>query len=153
MAHTNGIESFWAMLKRAHKGTFHKLSPKHLQRYVSEFAYRLARRSASVARARSASASAGSPLPAPVTVAHACGGVAGLRSGVPVGVGVFCLLHAVAVASLFAVEREAAIVRIGRAFLALRQTPLVARARLARQWNNIARVLEKVQRWIERTET
>ena len=30
MAHTNGIESFWSMLKRAHKGTFHKISPKHL---------------------------------------------------------------------------------------------------------------------------
>ena len=30
-AHTNGIESFWATLKRAHKGVFHKLSPKHLQ--------------------------------------------------------------------------------------------------------------------------
>ena len=38
MAHTNGIESFWSMLKRAHKGTFHKISPKHLQRYVTEFA-------------------------------------------------------------------------------------------------------------------
>ena len=38
MAHTNGIESFWATLKRAHKGTFHKLSPKHLDRYVQEFA-------------------------------------------------------------------------------------------------------------------
>ncbi|MDE0305661.1 MAG: IS1595 family transposase [Albidovulum sp.] len=38
MAHTNGIESFWSMLKRAHKGTFHKISPKHLQRYVHEFA-------------------------------------------------------------------------------------------------------------------
>ena len=36
--HTNGIESFWSMLKRAHKGTFHKLSPKHLNRYVQEFA-------------------------------------------------------------------------------------------------------------------
>ncbi len=38
--HTNGIESFWSMLKRAHKGTFHKLSPKHLQRYVNEFVMR-----------------------------------------------------------------------------------------------------------------
>ena len=38
MAHTNGIESFWATLKRAHMGTFHKISPKHLDRYVQEFA-------------------------------------------------------------------------------------------------------------------
>ncbi len=37
MAHTNGIESFWSMLKRSHKGTFHKMSPKHLQRYINEF--------------------------------------------------------------------------------------------------------------------
>ena len=36
----NGIESLWSMLKRAHKGTFHKLSPKHLDRYVQEFAGR-----------------------------------------------------------------------------------------------------------------
>ncbi len=38
--HTNGIESFWATLKRAHKGTFQRLSPKHLHRYVDEFAGR-----------------------------------------------------------------------------------------------------------------
>ncbi len=38
--HTNGVESFWSMLKRAHKGTFHKMSAKHLQRYVNEFAGR-----------------------------------------------------------------------------------------------------------------
>ncbi|MYB37918.1 MAG: IS1595 family transposase [Gammaproteobacteria bacterium] len=37
-AHTNGIESFWAILKRAHTGTFHKMSPKHLERYVRQFA-------------------------------------------------------------------------------------------------------------------
>ena len=34
--HTNGIESFWALLKRAHHGTYHWWSKKHLQRYVSE---------------------------------------------------------------------------------------------------------------------
>ena len=38
MVRTNGIESFWAMLKRAHKGVFHKISPKHLHRYVTECA-------------------------------------------------------------------------------------------------------------------
>ena len=38
--HTNGVESFWSMLKRAHKGVYHKLSAKHLQRYVSQFAGR-----------------------------------------------------------------------------------------------------------------
>ncbi len=38
--HTNGIEGFWATLKRAHKGTYHKMSPKHLQRYVNEFSGR-----------------------------------------------------------------------------------------------------------------
>lgn len=38
MASTNRVESFWSMLKRAHKGTFHKISPKHLDRYVQEFA-------------------------------------------------------------------------------------------------------------------
>ena len=40
MAHTNGIESFWSMLKRAHKGVYHKMSAKHLQRYVDEFSGR-----------------------------------------------------------------------------------------------------------------
>ncbi len=37
-AHTNGIESFWRVLKRAYNGTFHKLSHKYLDRYVQEFA-------------------------------------------------------------------------------------------------------------------
>ncbi len=39
-AHTNGIESFWLLLKRGYHGTFHHFSVKHLQRYVNEFAGR-----------------------------------------------------------------------------------------------------------------
>ncbi|MDE2987624.1 MAG: IS1595 family transposase [Chloroflexota bacterium] len=39
-AHTNGIESFWSMLKRGYVGTYHQISPKHLHRYVDEFAGR-----------------------------------------------------------------------------------------------------------------
>ena len=41
MAHTNGIESMWAVLKRGLEGTFHHVSVKHLDRYVSEFTFRL----------------------------------------------------------------------------------------------------------------
>lgn len=40
MAHTNGIESFWSMLKRGYHGTYHKMSPEHLDRYVTEFSGR-----------------------------------------------------------------------------------------------------------------
>ena len=39
-AHTNGIESFWALLKRGYYGTHHWWSVKHLHRYVSEYEYR-----------------------------------------------------------------------------------------------------------------
>ena len=34
---TNGMESFWSMLKRAYVGVFHRMSPEHLPRYVGEF--------------------------------------------------------------------------------------------------------------------
>ena len=36
-AHTNGMESFWSMLKRGYIGTYHHMSVKHLDRYVTEF--------------------------------------------------------------------------------------------------------------------
>lgn len=39
-AHINGMESFWAMVKRGYDGTFHHLSEQHLHRYVNEFAGR-----------------------------------------------------------------------------------------------------------------
>ena len=38
--HTNGVESFWRMIKRGYMGTFHHFSKKHLDRYVTEFAGR-----------------------------------------------------------------------------------------------------------------
>ena len=40
MVHTNGIESFWALLKRGYVGTYHKMSTKHLNRYITEFSGR-----------------------------------------------------------------------------------------------------------------
>ena len=39
-AHTNGIESFWSMLKRGYHGTYHQMSEKHLDRYINEFSGR-----------------------------------------------------------------------------------------------------------------
>ena len=41
MAHTNGIESVWAVLKRGYNGVYHQWSAKHMARYVNEFTFRL----------------------------------------------------------------------------------------------------------------
>lgn len=42
--HTNTIESAFSLLKRGIIGNFHKVSIKHLQRYLNEFSYRFNRR-------------------------------------------------------------------------------------------------------------
>lgn len=39
-AHTNTIEGFWSQLKRSIDGTYHAVSPKYLQQYLNEFAFR-----------------------------------------------------------------------------------------------------------------
>ena len=38
--HTNGLENFWSLLKRAIKGTYVNVEPYHLHRYVEEQAFR-----------------------------------------------------------------------------------------------------------------
>ncbi len=38
--HTNGIENFWSLLKRAIKGTYVSVEPFHLFRYLDEETYR-----------------------------------------------------------------------------------------------------------------
>lgn len=40
IVHTNGIESFWAILKRGYYGIYHYMSKKHLNRYVHEYSFR-----------------------------------------------------------------------------------------------------------------
>jgi hypothetical protein len=44
IVHTNTIESAFSLLKRGIVGNFHKVSIKHLQRYLDEFSYRFNRR-------------------------------------------------------------------------------------------------------------
>jgi hypothetical protein len=41
MAHTNGVESVWAVLKRGFYGIYHSFSAKHLPLCLSEFMFRL----------------------------------------------------------------------------------------------------------------
>jgi transposase-like protein len=38
--HTNSIEGFWSQLKRSIDGTYHHVTPEHLQEYVDEYSFR-----------------------------------------------------------------------------------------------------------------
>jgi hypothetical protein len=44
--HTNGLENFWSLLKRAIKGTYVSVEPFHLFGYLDEEAYRFNTRKA-----------------------------------------------------------------------------------------------------------
>jgi hypothetical protein len=62
--HTNTIESAFSLFKRGLTGSFHKVSIKHLQRYLDEFCYRFNRRNDDGAFAETLSRLAGfKPLP------------------------------------------------------------------------------------------
>ena len=43
-AHTNGIEGVWSLFKRSLMGSFHKVSAKHLSRYLEELEWRFSNR-------------------------------------------------------------------------------------------------------------
>jgi hypothetical protein len=38
--HTNSIESFWSLVKRAYVGTHHHYSVKYMQKYIDEMCFR-----------------------------------------------------------------------------------------------------------------
>jgi len=38
--HTQHIEGYWSSIKRGYVGVYHYMSPKHLQRYCDEYAFR-----------------------------------------------------------------------------------------------------------------
>ena len=69
-AHTNSIESVWALLKRQIVGIHHWVSPKHLNRYVTEMTFRLNRRESSLCeRVNGLLSQVEGPLPYKVLIA------------------------------------------------------------------------------------
>jgi uncharacterized membrane protein YGL010W len=74
---------------------------------------------------------------------------AGLWLGTSIGVVMAVVLPILAFVGLAAFEREASVLKLVRAFLASRQTPLRARARLKRQRAAIATVLDRVREWLD----
>ena len=77
------------------------------------------------------------------------GGVVGVWLGPRAAAAAAVAMVALAFVGRTAFEREAAVVRTIAAFLALRQTPLRARASLRRRRVALAVVLERVQQWLD----
>ena len=46
--HTNNVEGFWSQLKRSIDGTYHHVTPEHLQEYIDEYSFRFNHRKDSV---------------------------------------------------------------------------------------------------------
>ena len=42
--HTNSVEGFWSQFKRSIDGTYHHVTPQHLQKYVDEYGFRYSHR-------------------------------------------------------------------------------------------------------------
>ena len=42
--HTNSVEGFWSQLKRSIDGTYHHVTPEHLQEYANEYSFRYSHR-------------------------------------------------------------------------------------------------------------
>jgi hypothetical protein len=68
--HTNSIESVWALLKRQIIGIHHWVSPKHLDAYVAEMAFRFnSREEGSAERMNAMLGQIEGPLPYKVLIA------------------------------------------------------------------------------------
>jgi hypothetical protein len=40
LCHTNGMENFWSLLKRGIVGQYHYVTPRYLDKYITEFSFR-----------------------------------------------------------------------------------------------------------------
>ena len=79
----------------------------------------------------------------------AIGGLVAWATSVTGGLLASAGVVALAFGGVAAYERERAVLRLARAFFALRQTPLAARARLRRQRAALADVLDQAHKWLE----
>ena len=81
--------------------------------------------------------------------AGAIGALAAWRTGATGGLLAVAGVVGLAFGGMAAYERERAVLRTVRAFFALRQTPLGARAHLRRQRAALADVLDQVHKWLQ----